>query len=152
MENVGQVPAIGIWIDPQCYVTSPIKPPAIEERKRICKEIVQRKPDLGNVAFPGRPVLQRYTISASASEIEACNRAIFGNAGAVNRLYGMNIIVAVAYRAGFDLNAPYYTALIYDLYRNDPSRTTYTLLPIGESVPKELLLLFLSPVGGIVAE
>jgi hypothetical protein len=104
LDNVGQIPATGVWITPVIYVQSPAKPSAIDERKRICSEITKAKREVGQVVFPGHPVIQRYGMNAPASEIEEACRAIFGGGPAADggKIFCPQIIIAVGYRVAIE--------------------------------------------------
>jgi hypothetical protein len=156
LNNVGNTPGVGIWIEPQLYVLSPAKPHPIEARNRLCNEITQRKPDLGYVVFPGVPFGQRYIINAVDTEIKSCNQTIFAQGppdGPPCDFYCIAVIVAVAYRTALDDSARYYTGVIYDLQRVDRTKPIPEFgLRIGQNVPLGHLQFTMSPVGGMVAK
>src|ERR1017187_502721 len=144
LQNVGRSPAVGIWIDPEMYLMSVSKPHPFERRKRMCEEIVERKPDMGHIIFPGEPMIQQMGINALASDIDAC---IIGDT-----FYAVELIVVVAYRTRLDESARYYTGVIYDLTRDDPAAPPEKRFGLrrGVSVPLEHLQLGMSVFGGIV--
>lgn len=157
LSNVGKMPAMGVQIHPEIYLISPVKLDATEERKRLCREAVERNPDQGHVIFPDQqPAVFQYTINASAAEIEACARAIFREADTTtnpaHRVYFPMIIVAIAYRTGMDESARYYTAVTYQLNRRDETNVPGLALIIGETVPPERLAMYMWPIGGIIAQ
>ena len=148
LKNVGQMPAIGVWVDPLMYIQAPNKPTADDERVRMCGDIPKRT-KLGRVAFPGETVHYCYQISAPGSEIEASCRAIFGDAASEAKMYSAKVILAVAYRTAIDKETCYHTAPIYDLDRIEGALGA---LIIGESIPMESLRLSLSVIAGIIAD
>ena len=146
------MPAVGVWIRPEIYIHSPAKPHVIDERKRLCSEIVNTPPEVGIVVFPDQAIGQRYAMSLAAGEVEESCGAIFGESGSEARLFCPAIIVAVAYRTAVDKDR-YYTAVIYNLTAMDAAAHRGSMaLTIGQTVPLELLHLSMFPIGGIVAE
>lgn len=145
LENVGNTPAIGIWVDPVMYIPKISKPHAIDERKRLCEEILNRKPDWGHIIFPGKNVIQHITVNANASDIESC---LIGE-----RFYSVEIILCVAYRSTLEEAARYYTGVIYNLNRVESEHPNMCLaLRVGEGVPFERLHLEMSPIAAIIAK
>ena len=150
VQNVGQVPAMGVWINPAFFVPASAKHDVREERKRLCGEIAKTT-EIGLVLFPGQPITQRFRITANASEIDAYCRSIFGDKAAEADMFSAYIIPVVGYRTAIDKDVCYFTAAIYELGRREPNISAF-FVPKRETTPLESLQLRLFPIAGIIAE
>ena len=145
--NVGNSPAVGIWIEPSLYLQHVSKPSVVDERKRICEQVIARSPKWGQILFPkGDPYIQGFTIGATTEDI-AKSRLGVGN---MPDVLAATIILCVSYRSTIDDKAKHYTAMIYDLSRFDPKRPNLMLaFMAGESVPQDQIRLWDSVFGPI---
>jgi len=151
LENVGQMPAIGVWTRELIFAMNGARDPT-KERNALCTDITRTSAEVGQVIFPGSPVIQHYTLILSTSEIEDACRKIFRDSAADAKMFIPVIIIAVAYRTAIRKDTCYYTAVTYTLQRRVPDRPGIFTLNIGEMVPLDMLQMFMFPIGGIVAE
>jgi hypothetical protein len=108
VENVGQMPAMGMFTLPAIYIDSvpgKLSPPA--ERTRMCDQIRKIR-QIGQAIFPGEPAVYRFTVNAPASDVEAGCAAIFKNKAAEARMFAAKIIVVVGYGTALDKDALLY--------------------------------------------
>jgi hypothetical protein len=148
LNNVGNSPAVGIWIEPSLYLQHISKPSIVDERKRICEQAVARSPKWGQIVFPkaSPPYMQDFTISATAEDVQ---KSRVGSGDVVTDMIAPEIILCVTYRSTIDEKA-HYTAIIYSLSKLAPKRPNAMFgLRVGESVPKEGLMLYGSIFGPI---
>jgi hypothetical protein len=147
LSNLGNSPALGVWNSPSLCLARVGKPHVLEERKRICEQCDGHPagpPDLGHVIFPGTlPSMQSWTISATAEDLRSCliGAGETTEGPYVNGMYGVNIILCVAYRSTIDQTARHYTAYIYDLSWAEPGHPLIgaRALPYQETVPIDQL-------------
>jgi hypothetical protein len=159
LTNVGNSPAMGIWITPVLFLLSVSKPGVAEERKRTCEQVANRPPDLGQVLFPNAtpPFIQDWTISATAEDVRNASVGVAEGAEGgedpyAKGMYMAQIILCVSYRSTLDPAARHYTAPIYDLSLINPANPQMMLaLPGQTSVPLERLRLTGSFLGTIAA-
>lgn len=154
LENVGQMPAMGVFIHPFFYIEGvPDRPSAADERKRMCKDS-HSTTQIGQVIFPGQPVASRIGISARVSDIEASWTAFWADKVVAEKVrwFGAKIIVVVGYGTGIDKDAAYYTGAMYDLHKKEPGRGDDTFSLKIETTPLESLQLHLDAIAAIIAE
>jgi hypothetical protein len=143
LRNVGHMPARGVWLHPVLSVEG--DPTA--QRKRICSELSPGIRQLGPVVFPGDSVMQQWHFSASAKDIEARCREIFGEIEPP--FVPLNVILVAQYTTGIDPNVTLYTAAIYELSRIE-NGVPVALKP--ENTPVSSLRMELSTLAGVIAE
>src|ERR1017187_1808446 len=152
VKNVGQMPAMGVFIFPAIYIDSvpgKLSPPA--ERARMCEQMRKIR-QIGQAIFPGEPAVYHMAISAPVSDVEAGCATIFKDKAAEARMFGAKIIVVVGYGTALDKDASYHTAAIYDLHRREPGRGDEPFSLKMETTPLERLQLNLAIVSAIIAE
>jgi hypothetical protein len=137
LANVGNSPAIGIWIEPSLYLQHVSKPSVVDERKRICEQVIARSPKWGQILFPkGDPHIQDFTINATTEDIAKSKLGL----GKMPDVLAAAVILCVAYRSTIDDKAKHYTATIYDLTRFNPQNPNLMFgFMAGESIPQHEL-------------
>jgi hypothetical protein len=150
VRNVGQIPAMGVWINAVIFLPSPKKHDVGEERRNVCENL-RGTTKLGQTIFPGvEPATYHITVVTPMSDIEESCRAIFGEVADDANMFVPYVIVVAAYRIGIDKDAFYYTANTYELMRREGNVRHLALK--RETTPMEDLQLFLYPMSGIIAE
>lgn len=145
-KNTGHSPAVGVWVDPEFYAMYPTRPHPIDERRRLCNEIIQRSPGAGDTVFPGADTVQDITINMNKEDMDRSAKALGGFLQAA-------VIVCIAYRPTFRDDARYYTGMIYDIGRLDPAHPAIFLsFKAGENVPMQNLHFAISAVAGVIAQ
>jgi hypothetical protein len=150
VRNIGQMPAMGVWINPAIFLPSPTKQNVRDERKRICESLRPVTSAIGQTIFPGVDSgTHRMTVVLNMSEVWDACRGIFGDKAEEAKAFPAYVIVVAAYRTAIDKEAFFYTANTYELMRKEAN---HSLILKMQTTPLEDLQLFLYHDAGIMAE
>jgi hypothetical protein len=150
LTNVGNSPAVGIWITPTLFLSSMSDLGIVGERKRICDQALNVPvDDLGQILFPSATpaFAQDWVVHATAehvkkSSVGGVKRGIVVDNIYANGMYSSQIILCISYRSTLDPTARHYTAPIYNLSMIDPANPKdMRALPSQTTIPLERLRL-----------
>ena len=141
--NIGNSPAIGIWVWPEFYILNGTKPAGMIERERICKELVARTTKFGQIVYPGQWIESNHEIHVSRADLDDSVRYF-------HDFFDSEIVDCIAYHANFSQEA-YYTANSYSLGMLLPTGQTVAFPPYVE-MPLGSLVLQPDPVSPTVAK